>query len=297
MVDRNTASRGGAGGGGSARPLERRAKKLIVPDLTGMAFADAKIVLDHAGFTPPVPRYVEAYAPDSAVVGQMPIRGQLVDSTTTLELSVAKQSWIRFLPQLFQESTTGDNQLLHEFMWIFQQMHDQISGVIDRVPELFRPLDTDERFLPWLASWIALHLETDWPVEKKRRWLRKAPALYSIRGTRLAMLELLEMYVGVRPEIVENEWPFEPFRVGVSSEIGVTSTILPPIALSHCFVVKLPLASTAISDDLIVRIHRIIQAEKPAHTNYFLTFETQEETYDSSPFMTIGDDALDDDAM
>jgi len=36
----------------------------------------------------------------------------------------------------------------------------------------------------------------------------------------------------------------------------------------------------------------VIQAEKPAHTTYFLTFLTDESFVDLEPFMTIGEDAL-----
>lgn len=290
MVDRNTSMTRPAGGGPS-RP-DRRPRKVVVPELTGMPFADACIVLEQAGFPAPMPRYVEAYATDDEVVAQAPIRGQLVDSTAVCELAVAKSSWVRFLPQLYQESTSGENHLLHEFLWIFQQLQDRIAHTIDHVPELFRPLETEARFLDWLASWIALHLDPDWPDEKKRKWLKFAPTLYSIRGTKAALSALLEMYIGVKPDIRENEWPFEPFRVGVSSEIGTTSTILPPMNLAHCFVVRLPMASEALTDDQIVRIHRVIQAEKPAHTNYFLTFEQKQTTYELDPFMTIGEEML-----
>jgi phage tail-like protein len=270
----------------------RRPRKLVVPELTGLRWADACIVLEQAGFPPPTPRYVEAYTDDNTVVAQTPVRGQLVDGTTTCELAVAKRSWLRFLPQIYQ-NTGAENALLHEYLWIFQQLNDRVSQVIDRVPQLFRPLDTEARFLDWLAGWIALHLDPDWPDEKKRKWLRFAPTLYSIRGTKAALTALLEMYVGVKPEIRENEWPFEPFRIGVSGEIGVSSTILPPMNLAHCFVVHLPMASDALSDDQIIRVHRVIQAEKPAHTVYFLTFEHHEQSYELEPFMTIGEDFSD----
>ncbi len=294
MVDRNLmASRANSGNPPGNPPRGgQRVRKLVVPELTGMPYRDACIVLEQAGFAPPVPRYMQAYALEGHVVGQTPIRGQLVDGTTVCELSVAKQSWVRFLPQLFQEQTSGDNHILHEYLWIFQQLNDKVTQVVDRMPQLFRPLETDPRFLDWLASWIALHLDPDWPEEKKRKWLRFAPTLYSIRGTRAALTALLEMYVGVRPEIRENDWPFEPFRVGITGEIGVSTTILPPMDFAHCFVVHLPMADNALTDDQIIRIHRVIQAEKPAHTNYFLTFEQQEQSYDSSPFMTIGEDPL-----
>ena len=69
----------------SARQAERRGRKVIVPELTGMRLRDAQIVIAQAGFAnadgqPNVQvRYVEAYAEDFQVVAQSPIRGQLVD--------------------------------------------------------------------------------------------------------------------------------------------------------------------------------------------------------------------------
>lgn len=281
---------GGQGGGArGARPLERRVKKVIVPEVTGLLYRDAIIVLQQAGLPPPLARYTEAYADESTVVEQYPIRGQLVDSTTQVSVSIAKSSWMAFLPQVFQVSVNNENQFLHEFMWVFQQLHEHIDQVLTRMPWLFRPQETDPAFLPWLASWIALGLEADWPVEQQRKWLRCAPALYSIRGTKQALESLLEMYTGLRPRLIENEWPFEPMRVGVSSEIGVTSVILPAISMAHCFVVELPVQAGTLTDDQIIRIHRVIQAEKPAHTMYFLTFSNQAKLEEEEHGLVIGE--------
>ena len=277
---------------GGARPPDRRLRKVIMPELTGLRLRDAAIVLQQAGLPAPLPRYVEAYADPNTVVEQFPIRGQLVDSTTVTQLSVAKQNWLRYMPQIFQLTADNENHLLHEFLWIFQQEQDKIGDVLDRLPSLFRPHETDPHFLPWLASWIALQLESDWPVEKQRRWLRKAPALYSMRGTKYALELLLEMYIGVKPEITENAWPFDAFRVGVTSEVGISTVVLPPINLAHCFVVKLPQPASAFADDQIIRIHRVIQAEKPAHTIYFLTFSDQAALGDEDHGFVIGEDGL-----
>ncbi|MBM4342483.1 MAG: hypothetical protein FJ100_03805 [Deltaproteobacteria bacterium] len=263
-----------------------------MPELAGLRLRDAAIVLQQAGLPPPLPRYVEAYADPNTVVDQFPIRGQLVDSTTVTQLSVAKQNWVRYLPQIFQLTADNENQLLHEFLWVFQQEQDKIGDVLDRLPSLFRPHETEPHFLPWLASWIALQLESDWPIEKQRRWLRKAPALYSMRGTKYALELLLEMYIGLKPEITENAWPFDAFRVGVTSEVGISTVVLPPMNLAHCFVVKLPQPASAFADDQIIRIHRVIQAEKPAHTNYFLTFSDQAALGDEDHGFVIGEEHL-----
>ena len=64
-----------------ARQTERRSRKVIVPELTGMRLRDAQIVSVQAGFAtadgqPNVQvRYVEAYADDFQVVAQVPLRG------------------------------------------------------------------------------------------------------------------------------------------------------------------------------------------------------------------------------
>lgn len=276
----------------SPRGVQRRPRKLVVPDLVGLPLSDAQLVLEQVGFAAATPRFVTSYEAEDAVVGQKPIRGLLVDSTTPIELAVSKQSWLRFLPQIYQVSHDDSNAFLQEFLWIFQQIHESVRVPIDNIHTLFRPADAPAEFLPWLASWIALQLEDDWSEEKKRQWLRAAPALYRVRGTRKALELLLEIYVGVRPKIFENEWPAGAFRVEVSSTIGESSTILPPMNLTNCFVVELPLQAADVSDDQLIRIHRVIQAEKPAHTNYFLRFEAHEAADDWGPFMTIGDDSV-----
>ncbi len=272
----------------------RRPRKLVVPDVAGLRLEDAQIVLAQAGFEPATPRYTLSYDPDGTVVSQQPARGMLVDATIEIELGVSMQSWIRFLPQIYQVTSDDNNAFLQNFLWIFQQIHDSVRHRLEQVDALFRPADTPPEFLHWLASWIALQLEDDWPEEKKRRWLRFAPTLYNIRGTRRALEQLLEIYVGVRPRIYENEWPEGAFRVEVASVIGESSTILPPMNLNNCFVVELPMPPSEVSEDQLIRIHRVIQAEKPAHTNYFLRFESAEAMDDWGPFLTIGEDTVGD---
>ena len=275
---------------GSRRP--RRPRKLVVPDVTGLLISDAQIVLTQAGFEPGTARFTESYEPVNTVVYQTPKRGQLVDSDTFIEIGVSKNSWIRFLPQVYQLESREDNGLLFNLLWIFQQMHEQVSSKVDRMDEILRPLEAPEEFLPWLSSWIALQIEDEWEEEKKRRWLRFAPALYNIRGTRTALEKLLEIYTGVKPLIIENEWPDEALRVDITGEVGQTSTIFPPMNLNHCFTVELPLAASDIPEQRLVRIHRVIQAEKPAHTNYYLRFHVDDGDDDWSGFMTIGEDVI-----
>ena len=270
----------------------RRPRKLVVPDVAGLLLRDAQIVLTQAGFQEATPRLVQDYAAEDTVVSQSPARGQLVDSDTPILLNVAKPTWLRFLPQVFQESASEPSSVLEGLMFIFQHLHESVRLKVDLIPHLMRPLEAPPESLPWLASWIALQLESDWPEEKKRRWLRHAPALYNIRGTRRALELLLEIYTGVRPSVIENEWPDEAIRIEINSTIGETSTILPPMNLNNCFIVELPMPPADVDDEQLVRIHRVIQAEKPAHTNYFLRFRAPETSDDWGSFWVVGEDTM-----
>ena len=256
-----------------------RPRTLVLPDVTGLALADARAVLDAAGLSVQrggaalVVRYVTAYAPEWTVVQQTPAPGQLVETSSPVEVHVSRASWLRHLPHMYT-AAGQEHAFLGQFLRIFEHLHDQTSDALARVPDVFRPLETETAFLPWLATWVAVHLEPEWPEQKKRAWLRLAPTLFARRGTRRALELTLEMHLGFTPVIEENAWPDEPFRVGVASTIGVTSTLVPELQLAHCFIVRLPFPAATLTPAELARIHRVIHAEKPAHTAYSLVFAT-----------------------
>jgi hypothetical protein len=156
---------------------------------------------------------------------------------------------------------------------------------------LFDPFSVSEEFLPWLASWLALVFEGDWPVHKKRILLKRIAIIYRIRGTARAIREMIRLFTGYEPEIIENSWPYKGFRIGIHSGIGIDSIILPEMDLSFCFVLKMPVAFKGINEDILIRIHKIIQNEKPAHTNYFLQFKDEKGVSEYRGMMWIGVDS------
>jgi hypothetical protein len=74
----------------------------------------------------------------------------------------------------------------------------------------------------------------------------------------------------------------------VHSSIATDSVILPEPNLDYCFIVELPKQFSDLSDEMVVRIHEIIEREKPAHTTYFLRFEAEQHKHELRPFMQIG---------
>ncbi len=258
----------------AAEPRELPRRALRMPDVSGIALENARLMLRNAGFDAAYVgvRYREAYRPEDEVIDQRPPAGGLVAVDEAIELVVSRRSLLHHLPQVFQKSEGPGPHMLREFLWIFDHIFADMQRHIDRLHEYFDPLEASEEFLPWLASWVALTIDQDWPEEKKRKLIRQAIDIYRIRGTVRGLKLFLSIFTDVEPRIHENTWPYEGFRVG-KVVIGLDSIVLPPVNTAHCFMVEVPAAFTDASDETILKIHDIIRMEKPAHATYHLAFE------------------------
>ena len=72
------------------------------------------------------------------------------------------------------------------------------------------------------------------------------------------------------------------------ARVGLDSVILPPVDLAHCFVVTMPIAFETVTPDTVIRIHQIIQMEKPAHAHYYLRFAEEKGDVELREFFAIG---------
>ena len=174
---------------------------------------------------------------------------------------------LKYLPALYQE-----DDLMGRFLMLFDSFWLPIEQQIDMLPFYFDARMAPAGLLPWLASWIDLVLDERWPEDRRRRLLLSAVPLYRKRGTRQGLEEMLEIYAGCRPEIVEHR--AHNFRLGPEARLG------PGIALGtgnrpHSFTVTLPLPPAGdegepVRQERRRRIEAIVEAEKPAHTTYTL---------------------------
>jgi len=74
---------------------------------------------------------------------------------------------------------------------------------------------TPKEFIPWLASWVALSLRDDWEEDFQRKFISKIVPLYSKRGTKAGIKELLEIYTGEEVKIYEFEEVPHYFQVKI----------------------------------------------------------------------------------
>ncbi len=116
----------------------------------------------------------------------------------------------RFLPAVFgMEPVSAD--FADRFLALFDIPLRRVERQVDRMAAVFDPLSApssstaDPRrldFLSWLGTWIGITVDRNWDVETRRRFLKRAGALFDRRGTVSALREqllLLLDFVGHAP--------------------------------------------------------------------------------------------------
>jgi phage tail-like protein len=269
--------------------IQQETRALVrVPDLIGLPLRKAQLLVANAGLAVEAVLFQESYEEKNTVLAQKPARGQMVYAGEKLTLSVSRESYARHLPAIYQRSDVTGRNFLRDLLWIVQHLFGSVEDVLDVLHTYFDPREAPEEFLPWLASWTAMVLEEDWPKEKKRKLIKKAIELYKVRGTVKGLKLFIALFTGHEPEIKENEWPFRGFRVGVTSLIGVDTVILPQVNTAHTFLVEMPVAYEDVSVESVVRLHEIVQMERPANTSYCLRFLAEARPAELREFLHIG---------
>ncbi|MEW6231987.1 MAG: phage tail protein [Chloroflexota bacterium] len=168
----------------------------------------------------------------------------------------SRSNYLKYLPALYAE-----DDFLGRFLMIFEEIFIPLERLLDNIHYYFDPVMAPEEFLAWLASWVNLVLDENWPVERRRRLIHSAAELFRWRGTKRGLEEYLQVYTGMRPAIVEH----------VSAEAWKGRGTLPAgfaTGPDHSFTVILPVANLGQINATVVK--SIIELEKPAHTTYTL---------------------------
>ncbi len=167
-------------------------------------------------------------------------------------------AFVQYLPAPYQaDDFTG------RFLLIFENVYRSIEGIVDALPNYFDPQLTPLELLTWLASWVDVELDENWPLPRRRALVKHAAALYRWHGTRHALREHLRLYCGQPPLIVEN---FDGLRLGQDGALGVNTRL--GEQRPHCIVVTVVTNPEGQINEQVMK--QIIEAEKPAHVDYVL---------------------------
>jgi phage tail-like protein len=259
-----------------------------MPDLVGHSLEKGKIILESAGLPRQVVLFRESYEEADTVLEQKPSRGQMVYEGSEVTVWVARRGYLELLPAIYRRSDAVGRNVVRDMCFLFEHMFGAVEAKLDRGHTYYDPHQAPSEFLPWLASWTAMVVDLDWPDAKKRAILKRAVDLYRIRGTRRGLALFLQLFTGYEPSITENSWPFKGFRIETEARIGLDSVVLPPVNLAHSFIVTIPVKFADVSPEMVIRIHRIITMEKPAHTHYYLRFLEEEGDVELREFFAIG---------
>ncbi len=124
-----------------------------------------------------------------------------------VQVEFPRISLLRYLPPVFAEDPSG-TQLTDRFLSIFDTTMRSIETKLDYLAGYFDPLSAaadpkaGRDFLSWLASWIGVQFDRQWPEEKRRQFLQRAARLYHIRGTREGMYRQLLFFLGMEPQTI-----------------------------------------------------------------------------------------------
>jgi phage tail-like protein len=259
----------------------------------GRSLTKAQILLEDAGFKKVVTLYRESYEDRDTVLEQKPAKGQNVYEDTEITIWVARRGYLENLPAIYRRSDAVGRNLVRELCFLFEHMFDSVEVNLVDGWRFYDPHIAPIEFLNWLSGWTAFSLDLDWPEPQKRALIRRAVDLYRIRGTKRGLSLFLRLFTGQEPDIEENTWPFKGFRVEaegaeIGARVGLDSVIMPPVDLAHCFIVTMPVKYETVTSEMIIRIHQIIQMEKPAHTHYYLRFAEEKGDVELREFFAIG---------
>jgi phage tail-like protein len=179
---------------------------------------------------------------------------------------------------------------LQRYLALFEGFLGEVEAKSAARATLLDARVTAPELLPWLASFFGLVLDGRWSIEQQRTLVREIADLWRKRGTRASIERWLEIYLGVRPVIVESFGMRGPGGAVLGDREGATSAILGtfrvggPIedsagstsgttvqdvfaAHAHRFTVIVPITLSEEQTDVV---HTILRLHRPAHTAYDL---------------------------
>jgi phage tail-like protein len=205
--------------------------------------------------------YIESPYPRFTV-----LKSSYNEANGNIELEVSCGNPIRHLPSNYQ-----NNNFLRGFLMIFQHIMNDTTITIDNMHEYFRPMESPVDFLPILADWLGIHLDTLGGEDEVRRFLQCAIPLYRYRGTALGLRAHLAIISGVVPDIIEGVTPYSAMLIGADKPSE--SNLLDSDDVKNSFTIHFPVPRSKFPDTLIQRLSFIVQREKPVHTKAYISFE------------------------
>ena len=177
-----------------------------------------------------------------------------------MRLYYPRMSYLSYLPAVYQEDEVSRD-FLERFLSLFGTYLTDMEDRISNVSRYFEVDAVPEQFLKWLSTWLAISTDDSWTNDQLRQLIRRAPYIYKKRGTRQAIEEIIEIYTGEKPFIVEY-FQYKHMRDDLELK-NLISQLYSMDPYCFCVLVKQDQAN---SPRQLMAIQKILDEEKPAFT-------------------------------
>jgi phage tail-like protein len=197
-------------------------------------------------------------------------------------------SYLQYLPAIYKR-TAADASFLERWLANFEGLYTNLEDKIAQFAMLLDPRIAPAETLEWLGSWMSLVFEPVWSERRRRFFIRHAHDLYQWRGTLPGLEMALRMYLDDECSLDDSLFDLQCLGRGririvelfllretgglVYGDPNAPNTPLTSEQAAHRFTVLLPhdfedqeRYDPVELDDQLRMLQRIVDLEKPAHT-------------------------------
>ena len=153
---------------------------------------------------------------------------------------------VRALPGPFQ-----DDDFARRLVGVFDQQLASVFLTLDNLADYLDPRLAPEDFVDWLAGWLGLPVDREWPLERRRALVAEAAGVVRSRGTLGGLARQIELLAGA------------PVEVSDSGGVGYSTVAAGPLPGSPRAEVRVRVGLE--DPDAIARVRALVDAERPAH--------------------------------
>lgn len=176
-----------------------------------------------------------------------------------IQIFFQSAAWISFLPEVYQRSGE-EKKFLSEYLSIFQWIYYDMTEKIDSMPHRIYPVHANPDFLEWIAGWFAIENIEIWDHKELVYLVENGRRLSEIRGTKEYMQEMVWLFTGYRPYIVEYHQT-KPYRTNLKK-----IKILERLYGEHAYMVTILLPPETMKDrQKITVLQRMVRFSAPAY--------------------------------
>lgn len=177
----------------------------------------------------------------------------------SLSLEFPCNSFVDYLPEVYQQN----NSFLRRYIGIFQSIYLDMERKIDRLPIYLDPDSVPDEYLDYLASWMGVENEGSILDPKRLRYMvRNAIRLNKIKGTIQSVMEMVRLYTGESPIIIEY-FKLEQYAKGDRGRQKLYNLLYTDNPYVFCVITGIGSSDGSWN---LAELTRLIEKVKPAHT-------------------------------